>query len=109
VQAEIQLLNWCSQIIAIFGLGAGKISISALILAILKNTDKKWQKIYLWAFCIMLEISVCISMTVFTLAQCSPPKALWDHRVLGTCVRPIVEADYAVFYCGKEIPSWHIP
>ena len=97
--AETELLNWLCQIFAVFGLAAGKISISLLLLAILKNTDNRWQRVYLWTFCIVLELCLSISITIFTLAQCRPAAALWDKRISGICVKPIIEADYAVFFC----------
>ncbi|KAH8678636.1 hypothetical protein BGZ60DRAFT_555217 [Tricladium varicosporioides] len=95
--AEVQLLNWTSQVFGIMGVGAGKVSVSALILAIMKNTHKTWQKAYLWTFCIVLVCGVSISCSILTFSQCRPAAALWDTRISGTCLEPKIMADFGTF------------
>jgi hypothetical protein len=101
--AEVQLLNWTSQVFGIMGVGAGKVSVSALILAIMKNTHKQWQKIYLWVFCITLVMCVSISCSVLTFAQCRPAQALWDSRIEGKCIDPKAMANYGTFTGGTRV------
>jgi hypothetical protein len=95
--AEVQLLNWTSQIFGIMGVGAGKVSVSALILAVMRDTDWRWQKIYLWTFCIVLTVCVSISCSVLTFSQCRPAAALWDSRITGECIKPYIMANYGTF------------
>ncbi|KAH6676314.1 integral membrane protein [Halenospora varia] len=97
VIAEVQLLNWTSQIFGIMGVGAGKVSVSALILAIMKNSHKTWQKAYLWTFCIVLVCAVSLSCSILTFSQCRPAAALWDTRIAGTCIRPKIMAGFGTF------------
>lgn len=99
--AKVQLLNWTSQVFGIVGVCAGKISVSALLLAILKNAWRRWQAIYLWIFCIMIASGVAISCSVLTMAQCQPAAALWDGRVKGECINPEIMANYGTFTGGK--------
>ena len=60
-----------------------------------------WQKYYLWTFCIGLELCVTISNVALKFAQCDPAPALWDPRVAGTCIDPLVMAHYGIFYGGR--------
>ncbi|KAI9750543.1 MAG: hypothetical protein M4579_006433 [Chaenotheca gracillima] len=97
VVAEVQLLNWTAQVFGIMGVGAGKVSVSALILAIMRNTRRTWQSIYLWTFCISLVLCVSVSCSILTFAQCRPAAALWDTRIKGSCIDPQTMADYGTF------------
>ncbi|KAL1962582.1 hypothetical protein VTN77DRAFT_9375 [Rasamsonia byssochlamydoides] len=97
VVAEVQLLNWTSQVFGIFGVGAGKVSVSALLLAILRNTWRAWQVIYLWIVCIGLVLCVSTSCSILTFAQCRPAAALWDARIKGECIDPKIMADFGTF------------
>ncbi|XPS75893.1 hypothetical protein M3J07_007957 [Ascochyta lentis] len=91
------LLNWTSQIFGIVGVATGKISISALLLAILRDTGWRWQRIYLWTVTIVLTSCVAISCSLLTFLQCSPPRRLWDPRIEGTCMDPKIMAAYGIF------------
>ncbi|OBT54627.1 hypothetical protein VE04_05922 [Pseudogymnoascus sp. 24MN13] len=97
IVAQVQLLNWTSQVFGIIGIGAGKVSVSALILTIIRDTQRAWQKIYLWTFCIVLVLCVSVSCSILTFAQCRPAAALWDSRVEGTCIKPTVMASFGIF------------
>jgi hypothetical protein len=87
----------------IIGVAAGKVSVSALILAIMQNTHRVWQKVYLWVFCMVLVCMVCISCSVLTFAQCRPAAALWDTRIKGHCIKPSIMADFGTFTGGRLI------
>jgi hypothetical protein len=103
--AQIQLLNWTSQVFGIIGVGAGKVSVSALLLAIMKDTQRSWQKIYIWTFCIVLVCGVSISCSILTMSQCRPAAALWDQRITGKCIKPTIMADYGTFTGGMYLPG----
>lgn len=103
VVARVQLLNWTSQVFGIFGVGAGKVSVSALLLAILRNTWRDWQVLYLWVVCITLEVCVSTACSILTFAQCRPAAALWDARIQGKCINPKIMADFGTFTGGM---SW---
>ena len=91
------LFNWTSQVFGIIGVASGKISISALLLQILRDTGWRWQRIYLWIVTIILTSCIAISCSLLTFLQCSPPNRLWDQRVEGTCLDPKVMAGYGIF------------
>ncbi|KAF7561620.1 hypothetical protein G7046_g2513 [Stylonectria norvegica] len=95
--AYVLLLNWSSQVFGIIGVAAGKVSVSALLLAIIKMSDMRWQRIYLLSIIVVLASLVAISCSMLTFSQCSPAKALWDTRVNGTCIDPHVMASYGIF------------
>ncbi|KPM45899.1 hypothetical protein AK830_g712 [Neonectria ditissima] len=95
--ALVLFLNWLSQVFGILGVAVGKISVAALLLAIINLTELRWQRIYLWSVTIVLASLVAISCSILTFAQCSPAKFLWDKRVGGTCIDPQVMASYGTF------------
>lgn len=97
VVSRVQLLNWVSQVFGILGVGAGKVSISVLLLAILRNTRRTWQEVYLWVVGIGLTVGVSVSCSILSVTQCRPAAALWDPIVKGTCIDPKVMADYGTF------------
>ena len=98
--ATVLLLNWLSQPFGIVGVAAGKISVSALLLGIIRLTELRWHRLYLWTVPIVLAALVAVSCSVLTFAQCSPANALWDHRVQGKCLDPKVMAGYGTFTGG---------
>ncbi|KAK7949411.1 uncharacterized protein PG986_010297 [Apiospora aurea] len=64
--AEVQLLNWTSQVFGIIGVAAGKISVSALLLGIIRQTELRWQRVYLWTFNTFADASLAlIPITIF--------------------------------------------
>ncbi|CAJ2505075.1 Uu.00g124690.m01.CDS01 [Anthostomella pinea] len=67
--ALVQLLNWTSQVFGIIGVAAGKFSVSALLLSIMKSTELKWQRIYMWTFTIVLAGGIAVSCSILTFAQ----------------------------------------
>ncbi|CAN9395515.1 hypothetical protein CC77DRAFT_1062215 [Alternaria alternata] len=91
------LLNWTSQIFGIVGVASGKISISALLLNIMRDMGWTWQRIYLWSVTIIFTSLVAISCSLLTFLQCRPPQRLWDPRIDGTCLDPKVMAAYGIF------------
>jgi len=91
------LLNWTSQIFGIVGVATGKISISALLLHIMRDTGRRWQRTYLWTVTIVITSCVAISCSLLTFLQCRPPQRLWDPRIEGTCIDPKVMAAYGIF------------
>jgi hypothetical protein len=102
VIAQVELLNWTSQVFGIIGIGVGKVSVSALILAIMRNSHRTWQEIYLWTFCIVLVLCISVSCSILTFAQCHPAAALWDSRIQGTCLKPSIMADFGTFTGGIQ-------
>jgi hypothetical protein len=91
------LLNWTSQIFGIVGVATGKISISALLLNIMRDTGWTWQRVYVWTVTIVITSLVAISCSLLTFLQCSPPQRLWDPRIEGTCIDPKTMAGYGIF------------
>ncbi|PSN65248.1 hypothetical protein BS50DRAFT_527481 [Corynespora cassiicola Philippines] len=94
---RVILLNWTSQIFGIVGVATGKISISALLLGIIRETEWRWQRYYLWAITIILASGVAISCCLLTFLQCNPPERLWDPRVPGKCLDPKIMSGYGTF------------
>lgn len=103
--AQVQLLNWTSQVFGIMGVCFGKISISALLLGIIKNSDMHWHRLYLWIVTIGLASAIAVTGSVLTMSQCSPPARLWDSRIEGTCIDPSVMSGYGTFIGCKFISS----
>ena len=97
------LLNWTSQIFGIVGVASGKISISALLLNIMRDMGWTWQRIYLWSVTIIFTSLVAISCSLLTFLQCRPPQRLWDPRIDGTCLDPKVMAAYGIFTGCKSV------
>ncbi|ODA76986.1 hypothetical protein RJ55_07503 [Drechmeria coniospora] len=95
--ATVLLLNWLSQPFGIIGVAAGKISVSALLLSIIRMTDLKWHRRFLWSIPIILTAVIGIACSVLTFAQCSPAAALWDKRVHGRCMDPHVIGGFGTF------------
>lgn len=102
--AQIQFLDWLSQVFGILGVAAGKISVSALLLSIMQNTGLRWHCLYLWVVTIGLASAIAVSCSILTMAQCSPPQALWDSRVKGHCIKSEVMSGYGIF-TGCEYSS----
>lgn len=102
---KTRMLNWSGQAMVILGVGAGKVSVSALLLSILRHTHLQWQRIYLWTVTIVLTLLIAISCAVLTIAQCSPPWKLWDHRVQDHCIDPHVMASYGMLTSCESTPS----
>ena len=98
--SRVTVLNWVAQASGTFGLAAAKVSIAALLLAILGPTNWFWHKLYLWSVCIGLAILVATSCAILALVQCSPPAALWDSNVSGKCISASTMADYGIFTGG---------
>ncbi|KAK7718337.1 hypothetical protein SLS64_002286 [Diaporthe eres] len=95
--AQVQLLNWLSQVFGILGIAAGKVSVSALLLTMLRLTDLRWHRIYLWIVTIGLTSAIAVSCSFLTMLQCSPPAALWDPRIQGKCIDSRVMSGYGIF------------
>ncbi|KAJ6784782.1 hypothetical protein PWT90_06231 [Aphanocladium album] len=95
--ANVLFLNWLSQVFGILGVAAGKISVAALLLAIIQLTELRWQRIFLWIVPITLASLIAIACSTLTFAQCTPAKALWDQRVEGKCIDPHVMSSFGTF------------
>ncbi|OAA64104.1 integral membrane protein [Akanthomyces lecanii RCEF 1005] len=95
--ANVLFLNWLSQVFGILGVAAGKISVAALLLAIIQLTELRWQRIFLWIVPVTLASLVAIACSTLTFAQCTPAKALWDQRVVGKCIDPHVMSSFGTF------------
>ncbi|KAM3503972.1 hypothetical protein MY11210_008517 [Beauveria gryllotalpidicola] len=95
--ANVLFLNWLSQVFGILGVAAGKISVAALLLAIIRLTELRWQRIFLWIVPVTLASLVAISCSTLTFAQCTPANALWDQRVTGKCIDPHVMSSFGTF------------
>lgn len=100
--ADVLFLNWLSQVFGILGVAAGKISVAALLLAIIQLTELRWQRIFLWVVPITLASLIAIACSTLTFAQCTPAKALWDQRVEGKCIDPHVMSSFGTFTGGKS-------
>lgn len=99
--ANVLFLNWLSQVFGILGVAAGKISVAALLLAIIQQTELRWQRIFLWIVPVTLASLIAIACSTLTFAQCTPAKALWDQRVVGRCIYPHVMSSFGTFTGGK--------
>ncbi|TQV99015.1 integral membrane protein [Cordyceps javanica] len=95
--ATVLFLNWLSQVFGILGVAAGKISVAALLLAIIRLTELRWQRVFLWVVPVTLASLVAIACSTLTFAQCAPAKALWDQRVKGKCIDPHVMSSFGTF------------
>ncbi|PQK09118.1 hypothetical protein BB8028_0001g11890 [Beauveria bassiana] len=95
--ANVLFLNWLSQVFGILGVAAGKISVAALLLAIVRLTELRWQRVFLWIVPVTLASLVAIACSTLTLAQCTPANALWDQRVGGRCIDPHVMSSFGTF------------
>ncbi|OAA35866.1 integral membrane protein [Beauveria brongniartii RCEF 3172] len=95
--ANVLFLNWLSQVFGILGVAAGKISVAALLLAIIRLSELRWQRIFLWIVPVTLASLVAIACSTLTFAQCTPANALWDQRVRGKCIDPHVMSSFGTF------------
>ncbi|KAF1730508.1 hypothetical protein CRV24_009971 [Beauveria bassiana] len=96
--ANVLFLNWLSQVFGILGVAAGKISVAALLLAIIRLTELRWQRVFLWIVPVTLASLVAIACSTLTFAQCTPANALWDQRVIGgKCIDPHVMSSFGTF------------
>lgn len=103
--AIVLFLNWLSQIFGILGVAAGKISVAALLLNIIRLTELRWQRVFLWTVPIALAGIIAVACSTLTFAQCTPAKALWDMRVPGKCIKPTAMAGFGTFTGGSfKIP-----
>jgi hypothetical protein len=91
--------------LGIIGIGAGKVSVSALLLAIMRSSHRAWQKTYLWTFCVILVCCISVSCSILTISQCKPVAALWDSRIRGACINPSIIAKFDIF-TGCKFSSW---
>lgn len=98
--AQILLLDWLSQVFGILGVAAGKVSVSALLLSMLRDTALQWHRLYLWFVTIGLSSAIATSCSILTMSQCSPPRALWDSRVDGQCIDSNTMSSYGIFTGG---------
>lgn len=98
--AIVLCLNWLSQIFGIVGVAAGRVSVSALLLGMIKSTELRWQRMFLWLVPITLAALIAMSCLTLASAQCSPTNALWDKRVQGKCIDPKVIAGFGTFTGG---------
>ena len=87
-------LDWISQPFTIFSCGTGKTSVAFLILRIMaKNKYREW---FLYVLIALLLIINAIGVgSIF--GQCMPARKLWDQRVSGHCLDPVVQRDVAYF------------
>lgn len=103
--STVLFLNWLSQLFGILGVAAGKVSVAALLLAIIRLTELRWQRYFLWIVPITLASLVAIACSTLTFSQCRPAKALWDQRVPGQCINPHVMSGFGTFTGGTSWPS----
>ncbi|OAA52987.1 integral membrane protein [Cordyceps fumosorosea ARSEF 2679] len=95
--ADVLFLSWLSQVFGIMGVAAGKISVAALLLAIIPLTELRWQRVFLWIVPVTLASLVAIACSTLTFAQCAPAAALWDQGVEGECIDPHVMSSFGTF------------
>ncbi|KAK5995352.1 hypothetical protein PT974_03756 [Cladobotryum mycophilum] len=97
--AMVMFLNWLSQVFGILGVAAGKISVAALLLSIIRLTELelRWQKVLLWVVPVFLAGAIAIAWSTLTFAQCSPARSLWDERIIGHCIKPKVMWSFGTF------------
>jgi hypothetical protein len=101
----VQLLNWTSQVFGIIGVAAGKVSVSALLLGIIRLTELKWQRVCLWTVTGGLAGAIAVACSILMFAQCRPAAALWDTRVEGTCIDPKVMSGFGTFTGCQFFPN----
>ena len=58
------------------GLAFGKVSVSALLLLTLRDTQLRWHKLFLWTMTITLVLLINVASSILILIPCSPPEAL---------------------------------
>ncbi|KAI9694273.1 MAG: hypothetical protein M1820_009076 [Bogoriella megaspora] len=91
--------SWLTIPFAILIFATGKISTGLLVLRIM-GRGSFWRKWFLHVGMAMTFIFTVIAITS-TFAQCSPPRALWEHDIPGAkCWDPRVNTDISIFLAG---------
>ena len=99
--SEVALLNYVLQAVAVFSFATAKASVGCLILRFL-GPKSSWRRWVIWGSIILTFVTNSINC-ILTFAQCSPPRALWDHSIEARCWNPNVQLGFAMFQSGKML------
>ena len=81
--SKVALLNYVMQAAGIFSFATAKASVGCLILRFL-GPKGSWRRWLIWRVMILTFVLNSVNC-ILTLAQCSPPRALWDHSIKAHC------------------------
>ncbi|KAJ6439243.1 integral membrane protein [Purpureocillium lavendulum] len=93
----LAMTRYTCQPFGIIGIAAGKVSVAALLLGIIRLSELRWHRLFLRTVPITLAVLIAIACSTLTFAQCSPAEALWDKRVTGKCIDPKVMSGFGTF------------
>ena len=99
--SKVALLNYVMQAVFVFSFSPAKASVGCLILRFLCRHSHK-RRWLIWGV-IILTVVVNSIDCILTFAQCSPPRALWDHSIEANCWDPRVQEDFALFQACKML------
>jgi len=95
-----QRVNRAGQVFGYMGVGAGKVSIAALLLGIIKNASKKvWQRVYLWVICTILVFAMRVCCSILVVNLCSLKK----DGSMAWCMDPDILVMVCTFTGGRCI------
>ena len=99
---KANLWSWMGQIVAIQGIGFGKIAVIAFLLRIQDRTNSYKNKmlVYLLWFIAISNVIININQAVMILLQCAPVHKLWDLMVPGTCDH-IKRTNHVAYFQGS--------
>ena len=82
-----------------------KLAVALLIIKLMP--PKKYEKWFLYFITISLII-FSILAAIFLFVQCSPPQALWNHKIPFHCWPPSILSNYTIFVGGMIVPDCYI-
>ena len=95
-------VDWISQPFNIMSLMSGKMSVAFLLLRLL-GPSAFWRKWFLYVN-IVLNFVLGSLTSIFTFAQCDPPRALWEGPSKlphAKCWNPTSQLDFSIFSSSR--------
>ncbi|KAI1401650.1 hypothetical protein F4819DRAFT_486339 [Hypoxylon fuscum] len=97
-QIEMMKLTWIMQLINSLNLPIGRVSV-VLLLERLMGRTTTWRRLFLWVNMTLFTASM-IASSILSVAQCSPPRALWSEVPEAVCLDLSIHANFATFACA---------
>ena len=91
---------WATQPFGIMGIVPGKVAVAFTILRI-QGAAGSWTFRWTVYMLSILTLAIAIPTLLLQFLQCDPPKALWTPGIPATCLKPSIQANYAIFSGGK--------
>ena len=103
---KANLWSWIGQIVAIHGIGFGKIAVIAFLLRIQDRAHSTKNSVLVWIlyFNGVINFILNVDQMILILLQCDPVPKLWNQQLSGSC-NHIQRTNNVAYFQGGKTPG----